>query len=433
MNVIDDFMNSYSKEYDFYNVVCEKIEKVVSEKLRGAGIRAIVSSRAKSPIRLKNKLIKRNTSKNYLTTTSIHSDIPDLAGIRIAIYFPSDAEKVDEIIKNEFEIHEVKHFPEKKEDLDNSKYNGYAKRFSGYLAGHYRVSLKDKKTVDDIRYNSARAEIQVASVLMHAWSEVEHDLVYKPLQGSLSREEYMILDEINGLVLAGEIALERLQEAGEKRTSEKNYSFKNHFELAGYILKKENTSYDRETGNFETLFKLLNELDINNSSKVDELFKEIEKSNKTVVEPDDNKEASPKDIVTLMVEKIISDFGAKSMRALFSLWENDEISSSTFSNFNSIYKREYSEVFRKCKAIYREIIIKQQGEYPFTLLSDALKVAPEDLKDEVVTFSNILQYERDHLLRAKGKYTPENLSVIVKMSKELLPKMQAYSRKMKSK
>ena len=45
---------------------------------------------------------------------------------------------------------------------------------------------------------------------MHAWSEVEHDLVYKPLNGTLSEEELAILDELNGLVLAGEIALERL-------------------------------------------------------------------------------------------------------------------------------------------------------------------------------------------------------------------------------
>ena len=35
------------------------------------------------------------------------------------------------------------------------------------------------------KYAAARIEIQVASVLMHAWSEVEHDLVYKPLSGCL--------------------------------------------------------------------------------------------------------------------------------------------------------------------------------------------------------------------------------------------------------
>ena len=72
------------------------------------------------------------------------------------------------------------------------------------------------------KYTTARIEIQVASVLMHAWSEVEHDLVYKPLQGTLSDEELAILDELNGLVLAGEIALERLQNAGNERIRNKN-------------------------------------------------------------------------------------------------------------------------------------------------------------------------------------------------------------------
>jgi ppGpp synthetase/RelA/SpoT-type nucleotidyltranferase len=51
---------------------------------------------------------------------------------------------------------------------------------------------------------------------MHAWSEVEHDLVYKPLDGDFSPEEYA-LDQLNGLVLAGEMALETLQKAQQAR------------------------------------------------------------------------------------------------------------------------------------------------------------------------------------------------------------------------
>ena len=76
------------------------------------------------------------------------------------------------------------------------------------------------------KYAEARVEIQVASVLMHAWSEVEHDLVYKPLQGTLSDEELAILDELNGLVLAGEIALERLQSAGNERVKQQERSLR---------------------------------------------------------------------------------------------------------------------------------------------------------------------------------------------------------------
>lgn len=85
------------------------------------------------------------------------------------------------------------------------------------------------------RYAEAPIEIQVASVLIHAWAEVEHDLVYKPMSGQLSDEEYAILDELNGLVLAGEIALERLQYAGEARLLVTEDHFSNHYELAAYI------------------------------------------------------------------------------------------------------------------------------------------------------------------------------------------------------
>lgn len=62
----------------------------------------------------------------------------------------------------------------------NSDYSEYlVKRFSGYWARHYRVQLKDNLLQDtQKRYVNSKTEIQVASVLMHAWSEVEHDLVY---------------------------------------------------------------------------------------------------------------------------------------------------------------------------------------------------------------------------------------------------------------
>ena len=81
---------------------------------------------------------------------------------------------------------------------------------------------------------------------MHAWSEVEHDLVYKPYSGELSKEELSILDEINGLVLAGEIALERLQSAMASRT-EKSSKIDDKYELTNYIFNyfknKENIKF----------------------------------------------------------------------------------------------------------------------------------------------------------------------------------------------
>ena len=134
---------------------------------------------------------------------------------------------------------------------------------------------------DHRRYADTVVEIQVASVLMHAWSEVEHDLVYKPFQGKLSEEEYAILDELNGLVLAGEIALERLQGAMERRLSEaKAEEFANHFDLAGYLHSRLSEKLGEAPpewalGRVDLLFDFMSELDIARPEKAEELIDDL--------------------------------------------------------------------------------------------------------------------------------------------------------------
>lgn len=230
---IELFMERYKKEYDYYLNLSKEVEFILKEKLDFMGVRAIVSSRAKSPTRLHDKIIDRNKRIKYQGVDDIYKDIVDLAGVRVALYFPADISVVSNIIHSEFNLDgKEKEFPEEKE-IDKTK-KGYKKVFSGYSAKHFRVKIKEGS---NSRYaNTHSVEIQVASVLMHAWSEVEHDLVYKPLQGNLSHEEFMILDEINGLVLSGNLALERLQLAGIKRTENDEYEFENHYDLASFFI-----------------------------------------------------------------------------------------------------------------------------------------------------------------------------------------------------
>lgn len=246
---ISQFMARYNKEYDFYLNLSIKVESQLRENLNESGIRSIVSSRAKKPKRLRDKITSRDEKKKYKSVEDIFLDIVDLAGVRVAIYFPGDMKAVDDLIRSSFDVIEEKNFPETR---TKKKPNSYSKIFSGYAAKHYRVNLKG-----ETRYSkNYTVEIQVASVLMHAWSEVEHDLVYKPLQGKLSNEELMILDEINGLVLAGNLALERLQQAGINRTQDANYEFKNHFDLASFFANRWD-DLRVEGVNFSQIFKLL--------------------------------------------------------------------------------------------------------------------------------------------------------------------------------
>lgn len=231
MDLISQFVARYRKEYDFYEQACRMAAQVLDSNLQSTGVRAIVTSRAKNPARLEVKVRQRAAKTAYTSVEQIYDDIVDLAGVRVALYFPAERGEVGRVIRSLFAlVSDPKEFPTPGQP-------SYKKRFSGYWATHYRVRLPETLLNESQkRYSEANVEIQVASVLMHAWSEVEHDLVYKPLQGKLSDDEYAILDELNGLVLAGEIALERLQRAGEHRISEHDREYTDHYDLASSLL-----------------------------------------------------------------------------------------------------------------------------------------------------------------------------------------------------
>lgn len=264
MDLIAQFVSRYRKEFDFYEKACRMVAQVLDTNLQSAGVRGIVTSRAKNPARLETKVRQRATKKSYLSIDDIYDDIVDLAGVRVALYFPAEREEVGKIIKSLFiPTAEPKEFP-------TAAQPSYKKRFSGYWATHYRVRLPETLLNDSQkRYAEERVEIQVASVLMHAWSEVEHDLVYKPMQGQLSADEYAILDELNGLVLAGEIALECLQRAGELRVSAHDRKYTNHYDLASSLLEMSRDQLaglnldETVIGRVDLLFSLLKELDLN--------------------------------------------------------------------------------------------------------------------------------------------------------------------------
>ncbi|MGW1743153.1 GTP pyrophosphokinase [Nocardia sp. NPDC001965] len=231
MDVIDQFINQYAREFDYYAEVAKIVEGRLKNALHSAGIRCIVTSRAKSIDRLRDKCLQRSKKRDYSSVDVLRADIADLAGVRVALYFPGERDEVDRIIARLFnQIGDRKEFPEESKIQRGN-------RFSGYSALHYRVNIRpDDLDGDDIRLALARVEIQVASVLMHGWSEVEHDLVYKPLNGDLSDEEIALLDQLNGLVHAGEIALEQLQKAERKRIEEGAREFAIHYELASFLL-----------------------------------------------------------------------------------------------------------------------------------------------------------------------------------------------------
>lgn len=99
------------------------------------------------------------------------NDITDLAGVRIIAFFPRSLEEVGACIREEFEV---------LEHTDLSRTLLQEERF-GYQSEHYLVRLNNKRTVlpEYKLHLDLVAEIQVRTILQHAWAEIEHDIQYK--------------------------------------------------------------------------------------------------------------------------------------------------------------------------------------------------------------------------------------------------------------
>jgi ppGpp synthetase/RelA/SpoT-type nucleotidyltranferase len=227
MSVIDAFVKLYKKEVDFYEETARHVAESLEEALQEAGIKAAVTHRAKRPRKLRMKLQKRDQKRHYQSFRDIYNDIVDLAGVRVALYLPADREAVGQIIEKLFaSVREPKQFPEASQPEEGDTL--------GYIATHYLVQLRPENLhKDELRYADTNIEIQVASVLMHAWSEITHDLIYKPEKGTLTPEEHKMIGDLNKIVQVGEQTLERLQQSMENRSGKDL-----RFELAAALAKK---------------------------------------------------------------------------------------------------------------------------------------------------------------------------------------------------
>lgn len=277
LDVVEDFLKRYPREQPFYREAARICADFADDLLRAGGIRAIISHRAKRLDSLSIKLNQRDKIKNYQNIEEIYLDVVDLSGVRVALYFPNDLAKLKVIITDNFLVLKHKEFPDKASDKS---------RFRGYYAEHFHVRIPDAKLKDDNHiYSSHNIEIQVASVLMHAWSEVEHDLLYKPLNGKMSEDEISLLDQLNGLVHTGELSLNLLQASINRRLSIPAEQISNYYELSSviYALIAEKPEKFYRVGDVEKLFQLIKLTGYDDTTSFRKLLDGITLDNRRVV------------------------------------------------------------------------------------------------------------------------------------------------------
>ncbi|KAF3769708.1 hypothetical protein M406DRAFT_66180 [Cryphonectria parasitica EP155] len=142
----------------------------------------------------------------------------DLAGIRISVYFPDDVQKVVAFLLRRFGVR----WPSQKGGLTDefqkirelrriTTGSAFESPFGGYKATH--VVIKNPPDFDEHARGDPiiPIEVQIGSVIMHAWSDIEHDILYKPSDmGETSPDVVRMLNLMNGIVITGEVALQQL-------------------------------------------------------------------------------------------------------------------------------------------------------------------------------------------------------------------------------
>ncbi len=124
-------------------------------------------SRAKSIESFAEKI--QRPGKSY---TNPLDELPDLAGARVILYYQEDVDEVTKILRNEFEVDDARSI-DKSSELDADQF--------GYLSVHLVVSLNDAraKLPEWDAFVGLVCEIQVRTVLQHAWAAISHHLQYK--------------------------------------------------------------------------------------------------------------------------------------------------------------------------------------------------------------------------------------------------------------
>lgn len=164
-------LEEYDHQVGLYQDLAATVALLLERMFQGTGVQLhSITHRYKSRKSLSGKLARPNKEYHQL------SEVTDLAAVRVTTYFGDDIDLVAEVVEREFLI-DTANSIDKRKLLDPDRF--------GYQSLHYIASVSPErcKLVEYSRFSERRFEIQVRSILQHAWAEIEHDLGYKSAAG----------------------------------------------------------------------------------------------------------------------------------------------------------------------------------------------------------------------------------------------------------
>jgi ppGpp synthetase/RelA/SpoT-type nucleotidyltranferase len=162
-------IEKYHGEFPHYKVFAKALRNVLEKACNVYAPEAIVQTRAKPLSSFAEKAVRRANK-----TRDPALQFTDLCGARVICNTKSEVEKICEFIEQNFTVDE--------EHSEGRKSRQAIYEF-GYSTVHYVVQLRHDELIGirlprDI-IGRRKAEIQVRTLLQHAWASVSHDQFYK--------------------------------------------------------------------------------------------------------------------------------------------------------------------------------------------------------------------------------------------------------------
>jgi len=298
--VIEEFMHEFRMEQEKWSTLAQRVHAKCNQLLEQNNIRAICTWRCKEEKSLREKVIKISGERRkpkfvsgkeqppegpYRKVNDIHNDLVDLAGVRIALYFPNQSRDVDEMIMSFFQIIEKReHTGSKQSNTGMANLISKKPKFTGYIAQHYIVSVKHRFEMfgllaEDLPSALPCVEIQVTSLILHVYYEIEHDIAYKRGGTKPSLHQTEVLDALNGLVKTGEALIENVYKSGTAILHERKPqdSFKNAYELEVFLSSK-NFLYEAPLygSSVKVLLHFLQRLEMSSPNNLTPILKSVD-------------------------------------------------------------------------------------------------------------------------------------------------------------
>jgi len=193
----DEILQDFKKNHKKLESFREKIEILIKELLVQASIPIHqISSRTKDYESLSKKIDKKQGKYSSI------GEITDIVGIRLITYMESDVDRVAKLIESEFIVDKENSIDKRLLETDQF----------GYRSLHMVVSLNSARCAltEYAPYVNQKCEIQIRSILQHAWAEIEHDLGYK---GAFAIPETYVrsFNRLSALLESADIEFDRLK------------------------------------------------------------------------------------------------------------------------------------------------------------------------------------------------------------------------------